>query len=198
MHFESGVPIDDLNISPAHRARLARVEHVYWQWMKNPFLDVFPLFKQLVKGKYADLQSEWRAAQKDKWLFDFIVEHVTPPTRKVSEARVRAVGNHLMDMGMQTENEKAMAEGAKIIIKVDHLDQPESQQDDMRKAMFLPPVVTTTVSDVDPTKEDVSDEQAELIMRKYGAYVDEKRKMIDDRVAVMEAKSNKDNYNQDE
>ena len=102
LHFEKGVPIDDCDIRAEHKRRLARVDHVYWIWKQNPFLDVFPLFKQLVKGKYADLQSEWRAAPKDKLLFDFVVEHVSPPNRRVAEARVRMAANRLREMGMQT------------------------------------------------------------------------------------------------
>lgn len=187
MHFESGVLIDDLDLKPSQRARLARVEHVYWQWMKNPFLDVFPMFKMLVKGKYADLQSEWRAAQKDKWLFDFIVDHIAPPSRRISEARVRAAGNHLMEMGMQTDNGRDIAEGAKIITKLDRLDQPENEQVDMSKVAFLPSVVVTNIKEVDDTKENLDDEETKRILGKYGGFVDEKRKMIEAKVDVMMA-----------
>ena len=189
MHFESGVPIDDLDIRKEHKRRLARVSHVYWVWMKNPFLDAFPMFKQLVKGKYADVQSEWRAAQKDKQLFDFIIEHIAPPSRRVSEARVRAAGNHLMEMGMQTDNGRDIKEGARIIMDLDRLDQPEDQRADISKVAFLPSVVVTDIKQVDDTKENVDDEETKRIMSKYNAYVDEKRKMIDEKVAVMEARN---------
>lgn len=189
MHFESGVPIDDLDIRKEHKRRLARVSHVYWVWMKNPFLDAFPMFKQLVKGKYADVQSEWRAAQKDKQLFDFIIEHIAPPSRRVSEARVRAAGNHLMEMGMQTDNGRDIKEGARIIMDLDRLNQPEDQRADISKVAFLPSVVVTDIKQVDDTKENVDDEETKRIMSKYNAYVDEKRKMIDEKVAVMEARN---------
>lgn len=186
--FENGVPIDDLHLRPEQKRRLARVQHVYWQWLRNPFLDVFSMFKQLVRGKYADTQSEWRAAQKDKMLFDFIVRSVTPEDRKVSEAQVRAVSKRLMKNGMATDNGRDMAEGAKILMKLDRLDQPESQQGELSKAVFLPPVVTTSAHEVDDTKEDIPDEQAQLIMRKYGAHIDEKRQAVENRVEVMMAK----------
>ena len=189
MHFESGVPIDDLDIRKEHKRRLARVSHVYWVWMKNPFLDAFPMFKQLVKGKYADVQSEWRAAQKDKQLFDFIIEHIAPPSRRVSEVRVRAAGNHLMEMGMQTDNGRDIKEGARIIMDLDRLDQPEDQRADISKVAFLPSVVVTDIKQVDDTKENVDDEETKRTMSKYNAYVDEKRKMIDEKVAVMEARN---------
>ena len=35
LHFEHGIPIDDLNIRTEHKRRLARVSHVYWIWKKN-------------------------------------------------------------------------------------------------------------------------------------------------------------------
>lgn len=193
LHFENGVPIDDLHLRPEQRRRLARVEHVYWQWVRNPFLDVFPMFKQLVKGKYSDLQSEWRAAQKDKLLFDYIVERVSGPSRKVAEARVRMVANKLMQNGMATDNGRDMAEGAKISMKLEKLDQPESQQADLSKTVFLPPVVTISAHEVDDTKEDITDDQALLIMKKYGAHIDEKRKAVEDKVDVMMAKRNDNN-----
>lgn len=192
LHFEQGVPIDDLDIRREHRERLARVEHVYWQWIRNPFLDVFPLFKQLIKGKYADKHSEWRAAQKDKWLFDFVVEHVAPSSRRADEIKVRTAAEHAIRIGMETDNVQALYKGGKLLYDVAGLAQPESEQADLSKAMFIPPVVTTVASEIDPTKEDQTDEQARLIMNKYNAYVDDKRKSVDEKVEVMMAKRETD------
>ncbi len=198
IHFEQGVPIEDLDIRTEHKRRLARVSHVYWQWIRNPFLDVFPLFRQLVKGKGADVQSEWRMAQKDKWLFDFVVDHVAPPSRRVSEAQVRAAGRHLMEMGMQTDNGRDIKEGARIIMDLDRLDQPENESADMSKVMFLPPVVTTSVRDVDDTKENMDDAEMKRIMLQYGGFVDEKVRDIDNMVEVLAAKSQAGNTDKSE
>jgi hypothetical protein len=188
LHFEQGVPIDDCNCLPVHRARLARVSHVYWIWKQNPFLETFQMFKQLLHGKCADRHSEWHAAQKDQLLFDFVVQHIAPSDRKVQEARVRASANHLMKMGMETDNAFAIADGAKIAMRLDRLDQPESEQADMSKVMFLPPVVTTNAKEVDDTKEDLDDAEMKRIMAKYNGYVDEKERDIEKMVETMEAK----------
>lgn len=189
LHFENGVPIMDLTIRSEQKQRMARVEHVYWQFIKNPFLDPYQLFRQLVKGHYADSPSECRAAQKDKALFDFVVKTVAQQDRKVSEAQVRAVSKRLMQNGMATDNGRDMAEGAKIMMKLDRLDQPENEKVDMSKVAFLQPVVTTAVTDVDSTKIDYTDEQSRKIMQEFGAYIDPKREMIEDKVALMEAKN---------
>lgn len=188
LHFESGVPIDDLDLRREHKQRLMRVQHVYWQWVRNPFLDVFALFKQLIKGKYADKHSEWRAAQKDKWLFDFVVEHVAPTSRRADEIKVRTAAEQAIRIGMETDNVQALYKGGKLLYDVAGLAQPESEQADLSKAMFIPPVVTIVASEIDPTKEDQTDEQARLIMNKYNAYVDDKRKSVDDKVDVMMAR----------
>lgn len=186
LHFESGVPIDDLHLSPPQRRRLARVQHVYWQWVKNPWIETYQLFRQLVKGgQFADKTSECRAAQKDQKLFEFVRDHVAPPSRAVATAKVRAVADRLMRNGMETDNGKDMAEGAKIAIKLDRLDQPENTQAELAKAAFLAPVVTTSAHEVDETKQDLNDRQSLAIMNKYGAYIDEKRKAVEDRVEVM-------------
>ena len=185
LHFENGVPICDINIRRENKDRLARVSHVYWQWVKNPFLDYNAMLRQLVKGKYADASSEYHAAKKDQKLFKFVLERMSPPSRKVAEAKVRAVADRLMQNGMQTDNGKDMAEGAKIAIKLDRLDQPENTQAELAKAAFLAPVVTTSAHEVDETKQDMSDSQSLAIMNKYGAYIDDKRKAVDDRVEVM-------------
>jgi hypothetical protein len=39
LHFENGVPIDDCDVRSENKDRLARVDHVFWQWKRNPFLD---------------------------------------------------------------------------------------------------------------------------------------------------------------
>ena len=189
LHFEQGVPIADCNCLPVLRERLARVSHVYWIWKQNPFLDTFPLFKQLVHPKCADKTSEWHMAKKDQALLDFVVQHVVPTDRKVMEARVRASANHLMKMGMETDNAFAVADGAKIAMKLDRLDQPESEQADMSKANFLQPVVTVNASEMDDSKIDYTDEQSRQIMKEFGAFIDPKRQMIDDKVALIEAKN---------
>ena len=188
LHFESGVPIADCDCLPVLRERLARVSHVYWIWKQNPFLETFELFKQLTKPICSDRHSAWHAAQKDQALFDFVVQHVAPTDRKVMEARVRASANHLMKMGMETDNAFAIADGAKIAMRLDRLDEPESEKADMSKVMFLPPVVTTQVTDVDPNKTPVTDEQAQAIINKYNAHQDSKRLAIEERVNTMMAK----------
>lgn len=196
LHFESGVPIADCNCLPVLRERLARVSHVYWIWKKNPFLETFPMFKQLLHGKCADRHSEWHAAQKDQALFDFVVQHVAPADRKVMEARVRASANHLMKMGMETDNAFAIADGAKIAIKLDRLDSPEEERADMSKAHFISPIVTTTITDVDKTKIDYDDKQSLAIMQEFGAYIDPKRQMVEDKVALLEAKNHEQDGNE--
>lgn len=188
LHFERGVPICDINIRKENKDRLARVSHVYWQWKKNPWLDTKAVFRQLAKeGHYAGASTECHVASKDQALFEFVRDHVAPSSRAEATEKVRFVADKLMKNGMATDNGKDMAEGAKILMKLDRLDQPESEQADMTKVMFLPPVVTTNVSDVDDTKEAVSDQQALAIINKYGAFVDPKRTMIEERVATMEA-----------
>ena len=188
LHFENGVPIDDCDVRSENKDRLARVDHVFWQWKRNPFLEPMALFRQLVKGKYANKSSAWVAAQKDKMLFDFVVEHVAPPSRREDEMKVRFAAERAIQIGAETDNAQALVKGGKLLAEVAHLNQPESEQQDFSKAVFLPPVVTTSAKEIDDTKEDQTDEQARLIMSKYNAYVDEKRKSVDDRVELMMAK----------
>ena len=198
LHFESGVPIDDLALRTEQRKRLARVEHVYWQWIRNPWLDTYQLFRQMVKGHYADAPAETHAAKKDQLLFDFVKESVTGISRKEAEAKVKAAAEKAIRIGMETDNVQALTKGGKLLYEVAGLDKPEDQRADMSKVMFLPPVVTTNVTDVDPTRENVTDEQAMAIIKKYNAYVDPKRQAVDERVETMLARRNPSNENQNE
>lgn len=188
LHFTQGVPIDDCDCLPDQRKRLARVSHVYWLWKQNPFMETFGLFKQLVKGGYSSPQNEWIAAKADQRLFDFVIEHVAPTSRKVAEEQVRAASRQLMKIGMETDNTFALADGAKIAMKLDRLDQPESEQADMSKVAFLPTVVVTDIRQVDDTKEEIDDEETKRIISKYNAFVDEKHQMIEDKVEMIEAR----------
>lgn len=188
LHFENGVPIDDCDVRSENKDRLARVDHVFWQWKRNPFLDTMALFRQFVKGKYANKSSAWVAAQKDKMLFDFVVAHVAPPSRREDEMKVRFAAERAIQIGADTDNAQALVKGGKLLSEVAHLNQPESDSADMSKSVFLPPVVTTSAKEIDDTKEDQTDEQARMIMSKYNAYVDEKRKSVDERVELMMAK----------
>lgn len=195
LHFEQGVPIDDCDCRTEHKRRLARVSHVYWIWKRNPLLETFALFKQLVRGLGSDKQSEWRMAKKDQRLFEFVRDHVAPSSRQQDEAVVRAAANQAIRIGMETDNVVALTKGGKLLYDVAHLGQPESEQADMSKVMFLPPVVTTSVKEVDETKSDVDDPEMKRIMAKYNGYVDEKERDIDRMVEVMAAKGQ--NHEQD-
>ena len=187
LHFEKGVPICDINIRKENKERLARVSHVYWQWKKNPFLNVDELLRQLVKGKYADAASECHAAYKDQALFKFVIDHVAPPSRAEATAKVRAVADRLMRNGMATDNGKDMAEGAKIAMKLDRLDQPEDERADMNRVAFMPTVVVTDIRQIDDSKTYYDDEETKRIIAKYGAHVDSKHEEIEKKVAIMEA-----------
>ena len=191
LHFENGVPISDLNVRKENKERMARVDHVFWQWKKNPFLDTYQLFRQMAKGKYSHVPGETAAAKKDKVLFDFVVEHVAPPSRREDEMKVRFAAERAIQIGAETDNAQALVKGGKLLAEVAHLNQPESDSADMSKAVFLPPVVTTSAKEIDDTKEDYDygDEETKRIMTKYGAYIDEKRTMIEEKVATMEARS---------
>lgn len=191
LHFESGVPICDVDMRAEHKNRLARVDHVYWLWKKNPLLNTFELFKQLCRQSergYANPQSLWRAAQKDQILFEFVRDHVSPPSRRQDEAVVRHAATHMIEIGMQTDNITALDKGSKRLYEVAGLDKPESERQDMSKMMFIPPVITTSAHEVDDTKEDYTDQQALAIMNKYGAHIDEKRKAVEERVDAMLAR----------
>ena len=188
LHFESGVPISDLDVRRENKDRMARVDHVFWLWKKNPFLDTYQLFRQMVKGKYSHAPGETAAAKKDQLLFEFVRDHVAPPSRREDEMKVRWAAERAIQIGADTDNAQALVKGGKLLAEVAHLNQPESEQADFSKAVFLPPVVTTSAKEIDDTKEDQTDEQARLIMTKYNAYVDEKRKSVDERVELMMAK----------
>ena len=198
LHFEKGVPICDIAIRKDAKDRLARVSHVYWLWKKDPFLDTKELFRLMAKGKYAGTGAECNACSMDQLLFEFVRDHVAPPSRAEATAKVRAVADRLMQNGMATDNGKDMAEGAKIAMKLDRLDQPENTQAELAKAAFLAPVVTTSAHEVDETKQDMSDSQSLAIMNKYGAYIDEKRKAVENRVDVMLAARGAENADAEE
>lgn len=189
LHFESGVPIKDLNVRKENKERLARVDHVFWQWKKNPFLDTYQLFRQMVKGKYSHAPGETAAAKKDQLLFEFVRDHVAPPSRREDEMKVRWAAERAIQIGADTDNAQALVKGGKLLYDVAGLDKPEDQRADMSKVAFMPTVVVTDIRQVDDTKENYDDEETKRIIAKYGAHVDEKHKAIEDKVAVMEARS---------
>ena len=191
LHFQNGVPIDDLDMRREHKDRLSRVVHVYWVWIKNPMLDYYQLLRQLVKqtGKYAGVTEITHAAQKDKMLFDFVIDHIQSGSRRQDELKVRHAAEKMIRIGLETDNVMALDKGSKRLYEVAGLDKPEDERVDMGKMSFLPPVVTTSVKDVDETKEDVDDREMKRIMAKYGGFVDEKEGNINRMVETMTAKS---------
>jgi len=191
LHFQSGVPIKDLDMRREHKDRLARVAHVYWVWIKDPMLDAYQMLRQLVKqtGSYSDAAAITVAAQKDKMLFDFVIDHIQSGSRRQDELKVRHAAEKMIRIGLETDNVMALDKGSKRLYEVAGLDKPEQEQADMNKVAFLPTVVVTDIREVDDTKENIDDEETKRIIAKYGAFVDDKHKAIDQKVAQMEARS---------
>lgn len=188
LHFENGVPIDDLALRRESRDRLARVKHVYWQWIKNPWLDTYQMFRQLSKGKYSDASYEINVSHKDQLLFEYVRESVSIMSRKEAQMKVQAAAEKAIRIGMETDNVNALTRGGKLLFEVAGLDKPEETKEDISKVSFLPSVVVTNIKDVDPDKTNIDDEETRRIAAKYGAYVDEKRIMVEQEVATMEAR----------
>ena len=191
LHFQSAVPIKDLDMRREHKDRLARVAHVYWVWIKDPMLDAYQMLRQLVKqtGSYSDAAAVTVAAQKDKMLFDFVIDHIQSGSRRQDELKVRHAAEKMIRIGLETDNVMALDKGSKRLYEVAGLDKPEQEQADMNKVAFLPTVVVTDIREVDDTKENIDDEETKRIIAKYGAFVDDKHKAIDQKVAQMEARS---------
>lgn len=189
LHFEQGVPINDCDIRSESKERLARVSHVYWQYVKNPFLDPFALLRALTRKKYSNPRQDWLAASKDKVLFDFVKDTIAVGNRHEDELMVRTAAKQAIRIGMETDNPTALVKGGKLLSEVAHLNEPEEDRADMNKLSFLPPVVTTSAKEIDETKDDMDDTEMKRIMAKYNGYVDEKDRNIDRMVEVMEAKS---------
>lgn len=190
LHFEKGVPIDDLAIRKEQKDSMMRVQHVYWQWVRNPFsIDPRELFRQLVKGKYQGTGAECNAINRDMLLFNFVKESVTTVSRREAEVKVKAAADKMMRIGMETDNVAALDKGSKRMFELAGLDKPEEERIDMSKMAFLPPIVTTSVKDVDETKQDVDDQEMKRIIAKYGGFVDQKEGDIEKMVETMKAKS---------
>lgn len=191
LHFQSGVPIKDLDMRREHKDRLARVAHVYWVWIKDPMLDAYQMLRQLVKqtGSYSDAAAVTVAAQKDKMLFDFVIDHIQSGSRRQDELKVRHAAEKMIRIGLETDNVTALDKGSRRLYEVAGLDKPENEQQDISKVAFLPTVVVTDIREVDDTKENIDDEETKRIIAKYGAFVDDKHKSIEQKVAQMEARS---------
>lgn len=190
LHFEKGVPIGDLAIRKEQKDSMMRVQHVYWQWVRNPFaIDPRELFRQLVKGKYQGTGAECNAINRDMLLFNFVKESVSQVSRKDAEIKVKAAAEKMMRIGMETDNVTALDKGSKRMFELAGLDKPEEDNADMNKIAFMPTVVVTDIRQVDDSKIYYDDEETNRIMDKWGAHVDAKHKEIDDKVALMEARS---------
>lgn len=190
-HFVNLVPIERLNIDKRTKDRVAMVDHVYWLVKKNPFLDTKAMFYQLAKqhykGDYDTRGTAYLLSRALDKMLEFVIDQVKPDSRRRDEMKVRHVADRLMERGLATNNDRAMAKGADLLTRVARLDQPESEQVDMSKAHFLQPIVTTNISEIDSDKEYIDDEQSRRIMEEFGAYIDPKRQMIEERVKVLEA-----------
>ena len=192
-HFVNAVPIERLNLDIRTKDFVTLVDHVYWIFRKNPLLDTRAMFYQLCKERYKAAVPKGggiatttsRALDR---MLEFVIDQVKPDSRRRDELKVRYAADRLMERGLATDNDRALAKGADLLTRVARLDQPESEQVDLNRLSFLPPVVTTSAKEVGDY-EDVDDKEMKRIMEKYGGYVDEKERDIEKMVETMAARS---------
>ena len=83
-HFEKGVAIQYLNLTPRQKDIVARVESVYYMYLDDADINPFPIFYEMSKLHYKDGYGKGRAnachyAHYDEMLLRYVIENIKEP-----------------------------------------------------------------------------------------------------------------------
>lgn len=176
-HLDTGVPVEDLNLSPAQRERMLVCLDAYRHLDdRDPFADLSTMLRTRYKRTIPQIR-------EDKKVINFLIAQLNTDTKELSRYRIIRAAEKTMRMGDQAGDAKTIIEGAKMLYKAEGLDKPESMLEDLSKSVHsLPPVFTTDVTKINSDLTNISDEQREKLLRKYNVTKDKTQEMVEAKI----------------
>lgn len=171
-HLETGVPYTDMSFTDEQKRRIEVCMDAYRWFATDPFMDL----KQYIVNRWKRTYSELR---NDLKVIDYISSFYVDGQRNISSMKVRHSADILMRNGASTGNMKALEGGAKLLMQLDRLDQPETPAEMGDQLINMPVIITDNVSRKFPGKRSSTDEEMERIRRKYGVKKDRWQEMVE-------------------
>ena len=178
-HLDTGVPVEELNLSPAQVERMRVCMEVYkYLEERDPFADV----ATILRNRYSRTSAQ---IGEDKKVIHYIIAQLNSNTKEMSRYRALKGIEKSMRMGDQAGDAKILLEASKSLIKLEGLDKPESALDDLHQSVHaLPPVFTTDVTKINSDLTNFTDEQREKLFRKYNVQRDKMQEMVEVKMGV--------------
>lgn len=178
-HLDTGVPVEELHLSPAQMERMRVCMDVYkYLEERDPFADV----ATILRNRYGRSSAQ---IGEDKKVIHYIIAQLNSNTKEMSRYRALKGIEKSMRMGDQAGDAKILLEASKSLIKLEGLDKPESALDDLHQSVHaLPPVFTTDVTKINSDLTNFTDEQREKLLRKYHVEKDKTQEMVEAKMGI--------------
>lgn len=171
-HLETGVPYTDMNFTDEQKKRIAVCMDAYQRFATDPFMDLRQYITNRWKRTYSELRNDLKVV-------DYISSFYVDGQRNISSMKVRHSADILMRNGASTGDMKALYDGARLLAKIDRLDQPENPAEMGDQLVDMPVIITDDVSKKFPGKRSSTEKERERIRRKYGVKKDRWQEMVE-------------------
>lgn len=172
-HLESGVPLKDMQMTDDQRRRATVCLDVYQRLQENDMMDV----KAYLRRRHRRTVTEIR---QDVKVINYLLAELDGDSRELSRYRVRRAAEKAMRMGEAQGDWKPMLEGAKTLIKIEGLDQPEQAIDIEQTINPLPYVLVSAPKG----KQEYDERMLDKLRKKYHAEKDKTQEMVEAKLGM--------------
>ncbi len=219
-----GLSLERMNMTVVQRYRAKLVYEAYQIWMQDHFINPTELIRKIAAREYRiSLQ---RAAMGDEqakedvealgikpnvmrsvseisndvYVLNWMVSRFNTSTRDIDKAKVLASADWLMKEGMKSRNDRAVTNGAKLLMEINQsFNEKENPADQMSDTHIISGI-SGDVGIVKTDSHNYTEEERRRIARKYGLTdheVQELREQEDGSYAVEEPDPQDDELSED-
>lgn len=179
---------EDFNMTPTQKLRTQIVYEAYQVWLQNKQIRPMDLCRKIAARTYTQMQERatydpnvkiflekcgikmgrqrsLNELYKDVDALNYIIKTFTAPITDIEKAKVVDASDWLIQHGMRTGKEKAVAKGAELKMQLNkNFDEKEAGYEDMAKTDIN---ITGDVGVVKPGRVNYTDEQKKDWSKKY-------------------------------
>lgn len=174
LSYRTGTPLEHINgITQKAIERIRLCQKVAARLSNDPLMDV----KKLLMYGFGRSPKQ---AERDRVYVDFIfnLQYADTDRRKA-----KYVADHyakkLIRIGEQTGDWKPIDKGLKHYELIHGLDRDAPDTDPTKNTAELPVVFTPNISDIDPDRKRISDEERRKLLEQYGATEDQMSSVVE-------------------
>ena len=165
-HMERGIPLETFGFTASQRERVLQCKIAFEKKVQRPWMDLREYFVNALGHTQAEIINDLR-------IVNFMLSFVNDGQRELDRFEVRETAKRAMRNSAQSGDDITGLKAATVMMKLEHLDQPDIQLADGELLAGMPIIIHTNVERKYRNKRARSEEEMDAIRKEWGVPKDE-------------------------